>query len=748
MVNQTENHDNRETEEVPKPELLLNDTKLKADDDSGTSNGTRPETSVTVADDGKDSPENGDGPNKKGKTVSRIKPITGAPAPGDEEFDEAEFKEMADLYEESFREIEENSIVKGIIVSVTKEDVLVDVGYKSEGTINLGEFPDRDKLKPGDEIEVYLESKEDQDGVIVLSKEKADFFRTWDKVREVYDDEGIISGTILNKVRGGFVVDIGVKAFLPSSQLDVRPVRDFDQFIGNEFEFKVIKINKRRRNIVLSRKALLVEQRKGQREALLAKMKKGLVLEGEVKNLTEFGAFIDLGGMDGLLHITDISWGRVNHPSEALDIGQVVEIVVLDFDEVNERVSLGLKQLSSHPWEDIHSKYNEDDKVIGKVVSIVDYGAFIELETGIEGLIHISEMSWTQRIKHPSKLLTPGDNVEAIILKIDKENQRISLGLRQTMDNPWESIEARFPSGTVFEGIVRNITEFGAFVELEEGIDGLVHISDMSWTRRIRHPSEFVQKNEGVKVVVLNVDKENQRISLGMKQLENDPWENIELLFPLGTYVEGELVRLTNYGAIVRLEGDIEGLLHISEIAGERITKVEDVLDIGDTIKVKVINVSPKERRINLSLWQYQRETGETGITKSDGSKVELMLEEDDDGVFEPGDEATDEGEGTSPDTDDTEQVPDVPSEEAASDEVPTDNGEDKPDDDLEDADEDDTDSEEAPADSGEDKPDDGLEDADEDDTDSEEAPADSGEDKPDDDSENADEGEADDDEK
>ena len=304
-----------------------------------------------------------------------------------------------------------------------------------------------------------------------------------------------------------------------------------------------------------------------------------------------------------------------------------MKIVVLDFDEVNERVSLGLKQLSLHPWEDIHSRYKEDDKVIGTVVSIVDYGAFVELETGIEGLIHISEMSWTQRIKHPSKLLSVGDRVEAIILKIDVDNQRISLGLRQTMENPWESIEARFPSGTVFEGIVRNITEFGAFVELEEGIDGLVHISDMSWTRRIRHPSEFVTKGDTIKVVVLNVDKGNQRISLGMKQLEEDPWENIELLFPLGTYVEGELVRVTNYGAIVRLEGDIEGLLHISEIAGERITKVQDVLDIGDSIKVKVINLSPKERRINLSLWQYQRETGETGITKGDGSKVEDMSE-------------------------------------------------------------------------------------------------------------------------
>jgi len=619
MVNITENYDDTETKEVPERELLSEDTIAQTGGDAGAETEEKTESGVSVA----ATPDEGETVPKKKKPVNPIKPV----AFGDEEFDEDEFAEMADLYEESFKEIEENSIVKGTIVSISNDDVLVDVGYKSEGTINLAEFPNRDELKIGDDIEVYLEMKEDQDGVIVLSKEKADFFRTWDKVRLVYEDEGIIKGVIVNKVRGGFVVDIGVKAFLPSSQLDVRPVRDFDQFVGNEFEFKVIKINKRRRNIVLSRKALLVEQRRGQREELLSKMEKGLELEGEVKNLTDFGAFIDLGGMDGLLHITDISWGRINHPSEVLEIGEVVKIVVLDFDEVNERVSLGLKQLSLHPWEDIHSRYKEDDKVIGTVVSIVDYGAFVELETGIEGLIHISEMSWTQRIKHPSKLLTVGDRVEAIILKIDEDNQRISLGLRQTMENPWESIEARFPSGTVFEGIVRNITEFGAFVELEEGIDGLVHISDMSWTRRIRHPSEFVTKSETIKVVVLNVDKGNQRISLGMKQLEEDPWENIELLFPLGTYVEGELVRVTNYGAIVRLEGDIEGLLHISEIAGERITKVQDVLDIGDSIKVKVINVSPKERRINLSLWQYQRETGETGITKGDGSKVEDMSE-------------------------------------------------------------------------------------------------------------------------
>jgi small subunit ribosomal protein S1 len=538
------------------------------------------------------------------------------PVGANEELDEGQFAEMAELYEESFRELEEDSVVKGTVVAITKEDVLVDIGYKSEGSIPLSEFHNAGELEVGNDLDVYLDKKEDQDGLIVLSKEKADFFRAWDRVREVYEENGEIEGTISEKVRGGFIVDIGVRAFLPSSQLDIRPVANIDEYVGKPFTFKVIKVNRRRRNIVLSRKALLDEARAEKKGELLGVLKKGLILEGEVKNITDFGAFIDLGGLDGLLHITDISWGRVRHPSDVLAIGDKVEVMVLDFDLEKERVSLGLKQLKAHPWESIKERFDEGARIVGTVVSIVDYGAFVELEEGIEGLIHISEMSWTHRVKHPSKILSVGDEVEAVILSINEENQRISLGLRQTTDNPWEDIAKRFAPGTVFEGVVRNITDFGAFVELEEGIDGLIRISDISWTKRIRHPSDVLTKGETVRVAVLNVDPVNQRISLGMKQLEPNPWDAIEQSYPVGTYVDGEIIRITNYGAIVRFENELEGLLHISEIAGERVSRVNDYLNVGDQVRVKVINVSAKDRRINLSLWQYKQETGEDGITK------------------------------------------------------------------------------------------------------------------------------------
>ncbi|UCE27504.1 MAG: 30S ribosomal protein S1 [Candidatus Coatesbacteria bacterium] len=576
-------------------------------------------------------------PDDRGKKTATKSPMT--PVATEDDVDEKAFAEMAELYEESFKELEEDSIVKGTIVAVTKEDVLVDIGYKSEGSIPVSEFKNAVELKVGDELEVYLEKKEDQDGLIVLSKEKADFFRAWDKVREVYEANGEIEGVISDKVRGGFIVDIGVRAFLPSSQLDIRPVSDFDAFLGKTFSFKVIKVNRRRRNIVLSRKALLDEARAEMKAELLSTLRKGLVLEGEVKNLTDFGAFIDLGGLDGLLHITDITWGRVRHPSDMLSIGDKLEVMVLDFDTERERVSLGMKQLKAHPWENIKTRYEEGTKIIGTVVSIVDYGAFVELEEGIEGLIHISEMSWTHRVKHPSKILSVGDEVETVILSVDEENQRISLGLRQTMENPWEDIAKRFAPGTVFEGVVRNITDFGAFVELEEGIDGLVRISDMSWTKRIRHPSDVLTKGETVRVVVLNVDAVNQRISLGLKQLDPNPWDAIEQSYPVGTYVDGEIVRVTNYGAIVRFEDELEGLLHISEIAGERVTKVSEFLGVGDRVRVKVINVSAKDRRINLSLWQYQQETGEEGLLEKAEPGAAEKLEE----ALEEGEEITTE---------------------------------------------------------------------------------------------------------
>ena len=536
-----------------------------------------------------------------------------------EVFDAEEFEEQAGLYEESFRDIEENEIVTGTVVAVTEDEVLVDIGYKSEGTISLSEFAEEEPITVGDKVEVYLEKKEDQDGIIVLSKEKADFYRAWDQVRDVYETGGDIEGKIINRVRGGFIVDIGVKAFLPASQLDLRPVRDFEPYLGGSFRMKIIKVNKRRRNIVLSRKALLLEEREEKRKRLLETIEVGAILGGEVKNITDFGAFVDLDGLDGLLHITDLSRGRVNHPSEVVSVGQNLEVLVTDFDRETGRVSLSLKELEDDPWETVEESYNEGDRVIGKVVSIVDYGAFVELEPGVEGLVHVSEMSWTQRVKHPSKLLSVGDEIGVVILKIDEKNRRISLGLRQTMPNPWDTIEERYPPRSRIEGVVKNITEFGVFVELEEGIDGLIHISDISWTKRVRHPSEVFQKGQTVEAVVLTIDSVNRRISLGVKQLERDPWTNIEKKYPVGEYVEGDVVRITPYGAIVKLEDDIEGLLHISEIAGRRINRVEDVLDRGDRIKVKTINISPRERRINLSLWQYQNETGDKGIEKGVG---------------------------------------------------------------------------------------------------------------------------------
>ncbi len=538
-----------------------------------------------------------------------------APVANDtEDFDLASFEEQAGLYEESFRDLEENEVVAGTVVAVNADEVLVDVGYKSEGTISLAEFGQGAEVAVGDKVDVYLEKKEDQDGVIVLSKEKADFFRAWDRVREIYEAGGSVDGKILNRVRGGFIVDIGVKAFLPASQLDLRPVRDYASYLKQTFPMRIIKVNKRRRNIVLSRKALLLEEREVKKKLLLEKMEKGIKLEGEVKNITDFGAFVDLGGLDGLLHITDLSWGRVKHPSEVVSIGQRLEVLVTDFDPTTGRVSLSLKDLLGNPWDNIGTRYHEGERVIGKVVSIVDYGAFVELEAGVEGLVHVSEMSWTQRIKHPSKILSVGDEIGVVVLKIDESNRRISLGLRQTMPNPWDTIEERHPPGAVIEGTVRNITDFGVFVELEEGIDGLIHISDISWKKRIRHPSDVFKKGDRVTAAVLTIDSVNRRISLGVKQLEHDPWTEVEERYPVGSYAEGAVVRITAYGAIVKLEEDIEGLLHISEVAGRRVNKVEDVLAIGDRIKVKVINVSPRDRRINLSLWQYQNETGNKGI--------------------------------------------------------------------------------------------------------------------------------------
>jgi len=522
---------------------------------------------------------------------------------------------FSELYESSLKKLEEGEIVNGTIVAITGDEILVDVGYKSEGTISLREFPDPKSLKVGDQIEVLLEKKEDQDGVIVLSKEKADFYKTWDQIYDLFERAETVQGKVIELVKGGLSVDIGVRAFLPASQVGLRPIKELNSLIGQTLPMKIIKLNKRRRNIVLSRKAVLVEEREKLRSELIKTIDVGQTCEGEVKNITDFGAFVDIGGMDGLLHITDITWGRIKHPSEVLAIGDKIKVIVLDFDKENERVSLGMKQLAKHPWAEIENRYKIGQHVKGKIRNITDYGAFVELEPGIEGLIHISEMSWTRRVKHPSKLMAVGDTVEAVILSIDSKAERISLGLRQTEPDPWQTMSELYPIGTIIEGKVRNITDFGAFVEVEEGIDGLVHISDISWTRRIKHPSEVLRKGQRVQVMVLNIDVPNRRISLGMKQLTEDPWSKVEDIFKLGEDLEGEVVKITSFGLIIKLKDDIEGLLHISEICDKHIDNLEKFFRVGDLLNLRVININREERKINLSLREYLHSHNEPADT-------------------------------------------------------------------------------------------------------------------------------------
>lgn len=518
-------------------------------------------------------------------------------------------QEIVDLYAKSLREIVEGEIVRGTVLEIRNDMVLIDIGYKSEGTIPLKEFqaPSGEvTIKVGDTVEVYLEQKEDSDGLIVLSREKAEKIKVWDDIRQAYEKGEVINGMILGRTKGGLMVDIGVRAFLPGSQVDLRPVRDLDKLIGKTFPMKVIKLNQRRGNIVLSRRELLEEERRALKERTLQSLEEGKVIRGKVKNITEYGAFIDLGGLDGLLHITDMSWGRVSHPSELFAVGDEVEVVVLKFDRAAERVSLGYKQRSKDPWEDVDQRFPVGSRVRGKVVSLTDYGAFVELAEGIEGLVHISEMSWTQRVKHPSKVVSVGDPVEVVILDVDKVNKRISLGMRQTEPNPWLSVEERYPVGTRIEGTIRNLTDFGAFVELEEGIDGLIHVSDMSWTKRVRHPSEVLKRGDKVEAVVLHVDKANRRISLGLKQSQPDPWQSVvPEKYRVGMDVIAKVVRLTDFGAFVELEDGVEGLLHISELSHERVAKPEDVVSVGNELTLKIIKLDAEERKLGLSLRAY-----------------------------------------------------------------------------------------------------------------------------------------------
>ena len=527
----------------------------------------------------------------------------GVGAGGRRQSPEGEREEWADLYRQSLMDIEEGEVVRGTIVAINGNEVLVDVGYKSEGTIPLEEFH-RAHLEPkvGEEIDVFLEMKEDAEGLIVLSKEKADKIKVWDVIGRAFEKGSVIEGKVIEVVKGGLAVDVGVRAFLPGSQVDVRPVKNLAQFLGQTIQAKVIKLNRRRGNVVLSRRMLLEEERDEKRKHTFSVLQEGMILPGVVKNITEYGAFIDLGGIDGLLHITDMSWGRINHPSELFQVGDKVEVMILHFDREAGRVSLGYKQKEPDPWEGVETKYPVGARVRGKVASLTNYGAFVELEKGIEGLVHVSEMSWTRRVRHPSKIVNEGDEVEVAVLEVNRAQRRISLGMKQVETDPWTSIDQRLKVGMRVEGKVRNLTDFGAFVELEPGIDGLLHISDMSWTRNIGHPSEILKKGQSIETIVLNVDKVARRISLGLKQIQPDPWENISEKYPLGSRVTGKVVRITEFGAFVELEKGVDGLLHISQMARHPVSRSEDVVSVGDELVLKIIKLDPAERRIGLSL--------------------------------------------------------------------------------------------------------------------------------------------------
>ena len=508
---------------------------------------------------------------------------------------------LAEMIAGSFRPLHEGSIVKGRILEIKPQIVLVDIGYKSEGAIPSNEFEDED-IHVGDEVEVLLERLENDEGMVVLSKEKAAHKQNWDKIYRVFLDGGLVKGKVKSVVKGGLMVNVGVEAFLPGSQIDIIPPKDLNEYVGKVYEFKIVKVNDERKNIVLSRREVIEAERAEQRQRFLESVRPGDRVEGQVKNITDFGAFIDLNGMDGLLHITDMTWGRLNHPSELLSIGQKVEVQILEVNREKERVSLGMKQLQSNPWDNIEGRYPVGTRVHGKVTKLVAYGAFVEIEEGVEGLIHVSELSWTKRIARPSDVLTVGQLVDAVVLGISKEERKISLGVRQLDNNPWDDIDGRFPIGTRIKGKVRNLTAYGAFVELEEGIDGMVHVSDLSWTRKINHPSEMLKKGQEVEATILEIDKTNQRISLGIKQIDDDPWSKIDDRFKVGDLVKGRVAKIASFGAFVELEDDIDGLVHISQLSEDHVAKVKDVLNVGDDVEARVIKVDKVERRIGLSI--------------------------------------------------------------------------------------------------------------------------------------------------
>lgn len=517
------------------------------------------------------------------------------------------------LYAESFKNLQEGTIVNGTVIAVCPDGIMVDIGYKSEGIIPRDEFSEEElkNIKVGEKLQVYLEEREDSEGNIILSKEKADRLKLWDQLERIHQKGEVVEGKVMSKIKGGLIVDIGIKAFLPGSQIDLRPLKDLDQWVGKTIPVKVIKMNHRRSNIVVSRRVVLEESRDKRKQTALANLQEGQIVQGTVKNITDYGAFIDLGGIDGLLHITDMSWGRVNHPSELMMVGDRVEVIILKYDREANRVSLGLKQKTPDPWNQVEGKYPVGSRVKGKVVSITDYGAFVELEPGVEGLVHISEMSWSHDIKHPSKLVSVGSLVDVVVLNVDRKGRKISLGMKQTEQNPWDLVERKYSVGTKVEGKIKSITDFGVFVGLEEGIDGLIHISDLSWTKRISHPSEVFKKGQTLSAVVLKVDREKERISLGYKQTTQDPWESeIPEKFKVGDTVQGKVVKVTDFGVFVELEDGVEGLVHVSEMDLESSAKVEDAFKVGDELVAKITKVDPVERKIALSIRKQTRPSG------------------------------------------------------------------------------------------------------------------------------------------
>ena len=537
------------------------------------------------------------------------KPLTGIArrhAIEDREYNDAEYQNLLKLYEGTLGTISEGEIVQGRVVAIGETNVSVDIGFKSEGVVALAEFTNRDELKVGDEIEVFLESVENKDGQLVLSRKRADFMRVWERVTKAFTTGEVLQGRCVRRIKGGIVVDLlGIDAFLPGSQIDVRPVRDFDQFIGKVMDFRVVKINHPSENVVVSHKVLVEEEMAGQRKVILDSLEKGQILEGTVKAITDFGVFVDLGGVDGLVHITDLSWGRISHPSEIVKLDQTINVVVLDFDQEKKRISLGYKQLQPHPWENIQNKYPVGTKVAGKVVSLADYGAFVEIEKGIEGLIHISEMSWTQHIKHPSQVVSMGQMLDAIILSLDKDAKKLSLGIKQLEPDPWLTLMQKYPVGSRHTGTVRNLTNFGVFVELEQGVDGLVHISDLSWTKKIRHPGEVVKKGDELEVLILGVDVDQRRISLGHKQIGENPWETFGEQYKMGKEVEGKIVRIIEKGVIVELPMGVDGFVPISQLSTAQVKNIAERFKIGDELPLKVVEFDKDAKKIVLSAVEF-----------------------------------------------------------------------------------------------------------------------------------------------